>query len=167
MKNSIIIDKMLREDWEQVREIYLEGIASGNATFQKKAPSWEEWNHSHILDCRIVARSDAQVLGWAALSPVSSRCVYAGVAEVSIYVGEINKGKGIGSELLKSLIEISEQHGFWMLQSGIFPENVSSLRLHNKYGFREVGRRERIGKMNGVWRDVVLLERRSKVQGIN
>ncbi|MFC0023073.1 GNAT family N-acetyltransferase [Neobacillus cucumis] len=158
---------MQREHWDQIREIYLEGIATGNATFQKVAPSWEEWDSSHVKECRLVARLEEKVLGWAALTPVSGRCVYAGVAEVSIYVSQSNYGKGIGSRLLNSLIEQSEQNGFWTLQSGIFPENVASLKLHSKHGFREVGRRERIGKMDGVWRDTVLLERRSNKVGIN
>lgn len=167
MENSILMDKMLKEDWEQVLEIYQEGISTGNATFQKEPPTWKTWDSGHILECRIVARLDGKILGWAALSPVSSRCVYAGVAEVSIYVRHGSKGKGIGSLLLKSLIEISEQNGFWTLQSGIFPENVSSLKLHIKYGFREVGRRERIGQLDGVWRDTILLERRSRVVGMD
>ncbi|MFN7251340.1 MAG: GNAT family N-acetyltransferase [Anaerobacillus sp.] len=167
MESTIFIDKMLPEDWEQVREIYLEGIATGDATFQREAPSWEDWDNSHLLEYRIVARTEGKVLGWAALSPVSSRCVYAGVAEVSVYVSQISKGKGIGSLLLKSLIEKSEENGLWTLQSGIFPENVPSLKLHYKNGFREVGRRERIGKMDGVWRDTILLERRSKSVGAN
>lgn len=166
MENVISIDKMLQEDWKQVREIYLEGIATGNATFQKEAPSWDDWNKGHILECRLVARLDGEVLGWAAISSVSSRCVYAGVAEVSIYVSQRSRGNGIGSKLLSSLIDESEQNGYWMLQSGIFPENASSLKLHKKYGFREVGRRERIGKLDGVWRDTILLERRSEKVGI-
>lgn len=167
MENSILIDKMHEKDWEQVREIYQEGISTGNATFQKELPTWETWDSGHILECRIVARLDGKILGWAALSPVSSRCVYAGVAEVSIYVRQDSNGKGIGSLLLKSLIEISEQNGFWTLQSGIFPENVFSLNLHRKYGFREVGKRERIGQLDGVWRDTILLERRSRVVGMD
>jgi L-amino acid N-acyltransferase YncA len=167
MENLIIINNMQNEDWDQVREIYQEGIATGNATFQKEPPTWEDWDMGHILECRLVARLDGKVLGWAALSPVSSRCVYAGVAEVSIYVGQNSKGKGIGSKLLKSLIEISEQYGYWTLQSGIFPENISSLKLQLKFGFRKVGRRDRIGKMDGVWRDTILLERRSHSVGIN
>lgn len=167
MESTIIIEKMQLDDWEEVRAIYLEGIATGNATFQKEAPSWEEWDSGHNVDCRIVARSEEVVVGWAALSPVSSRSVYSGVGEVSIYVSQKNNGKGIGSLLLKTLIELSEQSGFWMLQSGIFPENTASLELHRKYGFREVGRRERIGKMDGVWRDTLLLERRSDKVGIN
>lgn len=166
MDSKLLIDKMLPIDWNQVREIYLEGIATGDATFQTEAPSWEEWDNGHLSECRLVARSKGKVLGWVALSPVSSRCVYAGVAEVSVYVRLDCKGKGIGSLLLKSLIELSEQKGFWTLQSGIFPENVSSLQLHYKFGFREVGRRERIGKMDGIWRDTILLERRSNVVGV-
>ncbi|GAE37637.1 GNAT family N-acetyltransferase [Halalkalibacter akibai] len=167
MKDTVHIDNLLPEDWEQVREIYLEGIATGNATFQNEVPSWEEWNNSHTLESRIAARLEDSVLGWAALSPVSSRCVYAGVAEVSVYVRQISTGKGIGNLLLKTLIQKSEENGFWMLQSGIFPENIASLKVHYKNGFREVGRRERIGKMNGVWRDTILLERRSKIVGVN
>jgi L-amino acid N-acyltransferase YncA len=167
MESTIFIDKMLPEDWGKVKEIYLEGIATGNATFQKEVPSWEDWNNSHMSECRIVARSESEILGWAALSPVSSRCVYVGVAEVSVYVSQISKGKGIGSILLNSLIQKSEENGIWTLQSGIFPENVSSLKVHYKNGFREVGRRERIGKMDGVWRDTILVERRSKNVGVN
>lgn len=167
MQNKIFIEKMLPKDWKQVKEIYIEGIATGIATFQKGAPAWEDWDNSHTPECRIVARSEGEILGWAALSPVSSRCVYAGVAEVSVYVSQSSKGKGIGSLLLMSLIEVSEENGYWTLQSGIFPENISSFKIHYKNGFREVGRRERIGKLNGVWRDTLLLERRSKNVGIS
>ncbi|MBM7553052.1 GNAT family N-acetyltransferase [Thalassobacillus pellis] len=167
MDRTIDIDKMLPDDWDEVRKIYLEGIASGNATFEKDAPSWETWDNGHIIESRIVARSEGKVLGWAALSPISNRCVYAGVAEVSVYVSQCSLGKGIGSSLLKSLIKISEQNGIWTLQAGIFPENTSSLKLHHKFGFREVGLRERIGKMDGIWRDVNLVERRSNKVGIN
>jgi phosphinothricin acetyltransferase len=166
MQDSILIDKMLPEDWEEVREIYIEGMATGNATFQKQAPTWAEWDMSHKPECRIVARFEGEILGWAALSPVSSRWVYNGVAEVSIYVSQRYRGKGIGNRLLNSLITTSEENGYWTLQSGIFPENISSMALHKKYGFREVGRRERIGKMDGIWRDTILLERRSKTVGI-
>jgi L-amino acid N-acyltransferase YncA len=165
MEASILIEKMRSNDWEEVIAIYLEGIATGHATFQKEAPSWEEWDLGHNAECRIVARAEGDVVGWAALSPVSSRSVYAGVGEVSVYVGQEHIGKGIGSLLLKSLIEISEQNGFWTLQSSIFPENAGSLGLHKKHGFREMGRRERIGKMDGVWRYTILLERRSRVVG--
>ncbi len=166
MDEFIEIDQMHASDWEDVRQIYLEGIKTGNATFQQETPSWEEWDKSHVSQCRFVARSESAVIGWAALSPTSSRCVYAGVAEVSIYVGQNHRGSGMGSRLLKRLIEASEQHGFWTLQSGIFPENQDSLKLHKRLGFREIGRREHIGQMNGIWRDVLLLERRSNVVGI-
>ena len=166
MNNLIEIDQMHEDDWKDVREIYLEGIRTGNATFQQEAPSWEEWDRSHISQCRFVARIEGRVIGWVALSPTSSRNVYAGVAEVSIYVSQQHRGSGVGSRLLNSIIEESEQHGFWTLQSGTFPENISSIELQKKYGFREVGRRVRIGQMNGIWRDVILLERRSQVIGI-
>jgi len=162
-----VIDTMKESDWEQVRSIYLEGISTGHATFETDAPLWEEWNTSHLPSCRFVARSGEIVKGWAALSPVSGRCVYAGVAEVSIYVGRGYRAQGLGRALLQALIAASESHGLWMLQAGIFPENEASIELHQRLGFREVGRRERIGKMNGRWRDTVLLERRSKVVGID
>ncbi|MGP1909866.1 N-acetyltransferase family protein [Metabacillus sp. JX24] len=155
------IKKLADLHWNQVKEIYLEGIATGNATFETNAPSWEDWDSSHSKECRLVAEHGGVVLGWAALSPVSGRCVYAGVADVSIYIGSAYKGKGIGTALLRSIIDLSEQEGFWTLQAGIFPENTSSLKLHEKAGFRRIGVREKIGKMNGVWRDVVFLERRS------
>lgn len=158
-------DKMKAEDWGAVQSIYREGIATGDATFEMETPEWEEWDKKHLNDCRIVARKDGQVAGWAALSPVSSRCVYAGVAEVSIYVTASARGVGIGKTLLRTLIEESERKGIWTLQAGIFPENEASIALHKAYGFREVGYRERIGKMNGIWRDVILFERRSEVAG--
>ncbi|MBT2684697.1 GNAT family N-acetyltransferase [Bacillus sp. ISL-37] len=165
MEGSIKIEKMRSDDWEAVRAIYLAGIATGHATFQKEAPSWEGWDSGHDAECRIVARTEEEVVGWAALSPVSSRSVYAGVGEVSVYVSQKHNGKRIGSLLLKSLIDLSEQNGFWTLQSSIFPENAGSIKLHKNFGFREMGRRERIGKMDGVWRDTVILERRSRVVG--
>ncbi|MEC2078129.1 GNAT family N-acetyltransferase [Metabacillus fastidiosus] len=160
MKSEMIINDMLSDDWEQVKSIYIEAINKGNATFDKEAPSWESWDTNHFATCRLVARLEGKVAGWAALTPVSSRPAFSGVAEVSIYISELTKGKGIGSALLKALIESSEQEGFWTLQSGIFPENIASLNLHYKYGFREVGVREKIGKLDGVWRNIVLLERR-------
>jgi len=144
-----------------VLEIYRQGIASGNATFETETPSWEKWTAAHLPHSRIVARNGASVLGWAALSPVSSRCVYAGVAEVSIYIAEEARGLGVGRALLEELIRQSENNGLWTLQAGIFPENEASIRLHKSCGFREVGRRERIGKLGDRWRDTVLLERRS------
>lgn len=160
------IDKMKPDDWDQVAQIYHEGIATGNATFQKDIPSWEEWDADHIQTGRIVVRSEDSIVGWAALSPVSSRFVYKGVAEVSVYVSTQHAGKGIGSLLLHALVKESEKNGYWTLQAGIFPENKASLKLHEKHGFRIVGHRERVGKMDWVWRDTVLLERRSKTVGV-
>lgn len=154
---------MLADDWPAVRAIYLEGIATGNATFQTAAPEWEEWDGAHLSHCRLVARDEDGIAGWAALSRVSAREVYRGVAEVSVYVAARVRGKGAGGLLLAGLIGESERHGLWTLQAGIFPENVASLRLHESQGFRVVGVRERLGCMNGRWRDVVLMERRSKV----
>ena len=158
---------MRAADWEAVREIYLEGIATGHATFEVSAPAWEQWNKAHLSFARLVARQGEVIVGWAALSPVSQRCVYGGVAEVSVYVAAANRGSGVGQKLLQALVEESEQNGIWTLQAGIFPENQSSLAVHRGCGFREVGRRERIGKMNGVWRDTILLERRSETMGID
>jgi L-amino acid N-acyltransferase YncA len=162
-----MIDTMKESDWEQVRSIYLEGIATGDATFESDAPPWERWNESHLSSCRLVARSGDGVRGWAALSPVSGRCVYGGVAEVSIYIGQRYRGMGLGRALLLALIAESEKNGLWTLQAAIFPENRASIDLHKSCGFREVGRRERIGKMDGRWRDTVLLERRSSIVGID
>jgi L-amino acid N-acyltransferase YncA len=162
-----MIDTMKESDWEQVRSIYREGIATGDATFETDAPPWEKWNAAHLPSCRLVARSGDTVRGWAALSLVSSRCVYGGVAEVSIYIGQRYRGIGLGRALLMALITESENNGLWTLQAGIFPENQASIDLHKRCGFREVGRRERIGKMDGRWRDTVLLERRSRVVGID
>ena len=157
---------MLSADWLQVKRIYLEGIATGHATFETEAPSWEKWNDAHLAFARLVARAGSEVKGWAALSPVSSRRVYAGVAETSVYVGRDSRGQGIGRALLEALIQASESKGIWTLQAGIFPENTGSIELHKALAFREVGRRERIGKLNGVWRDTLLLERRSAIVGI-
>jgi L-amino acid N-acyltransferase YncA len=151
-------------DWSAVRAIYAEGIATGNATFETELPEWGKWNSAHRKDCRLVARETCQasvVLGWAALSPVSGRRVYAGVAEVSVYIAAAARGRGIGKALLHALIEESERAGVWTLQAGIFPENIASLKLHKSVGFREVGIRHRIGKLGDTWRDVLLLERRS------
>jgi L-amino acid N-acyltransferase YncA len=159
------IRSLLASDWQHVKLIYEKGIATGNATFQTSAPSWEEWDGSHLQKSRIVAENNGEVIGWAALTAVSSRCVYAGVAEVSVYVDPRYFGNGIGLALLNELVSLSEKDGIWTLQAGIFPENISSLRLHEKVGFRILGVREKIGKQNGIWRDTVLLERRSKVIG--
>ena len=153
------IEPLTYEHWAMVKLIYEQGIKTGNATFQTHAPEWDEWDRSHISRCRIVIAHNNVVLGWAALSPVSSRCVYAGVAEVSVYVAGNEKAKGIGTRLLKELIEASEHNNFWTLQAGIFPENKASLRIHEKLGFNVVGIRDRIGNMDGVWRNTVLLER--------
>jgi L-amino acid N-acyltransferase YncA len=162
---TFIIKPMVPQDWEEVKAIYMEGIATGQATFETQAPEWEAWDQAHSRVGRLVARSDSAILGWAALSPVSNRCVYGGVAEVSIYVRTASRGKGVGKALLRALIEESERAGIWALQGGVFPENVASIALQRACGFREVGRRERLGKMNGIWRDVLLLERRSRVVG--
>ena len=148
-----------------MRSIYIEGIATGNATFERAAPDWEKWDAAHLRSCRIVARDGGEILGWAALSPVSSRCVYAGVAEVSVYVAATTQGRGIGAKLISRLVVDSEAAGIWTLQAGIFPENVASIQLHASSGFRIVGTRERIGQQNGRWRDVVLMERRSATIG--
>ena len=161
------IDALHKGDWSEVRAIYLEGIATGQATFETQPPSWEAWDVGHLPQPRLVARQGGHVIGWAALSRVSSRPVYAGVAEVSIYVSENSRGQGVGTALLAALIAASEQAGIWTLQAGIFPENRASLALHTRFGFREVGRRECLGKLHGLWRDVMLLERRSNIVGVD
>ena len=163
---DVNIESMSPDDWDDVRRIYAAGIATGDATFETEAPPWDRWDATHRPAERFVARSDGAVLGWAALSPVSDRCVYGGVAEVSVYVSPDARGKGVGAALLHRLIEASETGGVWTLQAGIFPENRASVSLHERLGFRQVGRRERLGKMNGAWRDVLLLERRSTRVGV-
>lgn len=159
---SGIVDQMRTSDWEQVRSIYLEGVRSGNSTFETEAPSWEKWDEGHLAAPRLVMREEDVVLGWAALSPVSKRQVYRGVAEVTVYVTENARGKGVGRSLLEALITESEKTGIWTLQASIFPENRASIELHIRCGFREVGRRERIAMLNGVWRDTLLFERRRR-----
>ena len=166
MKPSV--EKMLPAHWEGVRAVYLQGLATGDATFETEAPDWERWDASHLKACRLVAvASGGRVAGWAALSPVSAREVYAGVAEVSVYVGAGFRGLGLGRALLSALVRESEGEGIWTLQASIFPENVASVALHRACGFREVGRRERVGKLRGRWRDTVLLERRSRTAGVD
>lgn len=160
------IINLLPQHWEAVKKIYEEGIATGNATFQTSAPTWEEWDNSHAAKPRLVAVENNAVLGWAAITPVSGRCVYAGVGEVSVYVAANARGKGVGKQLLLSLIEESEKENYWTLQAGVFPENKASIAIHEACGFRIIGIREKIGRMNDVWRDTVLLEKRSTKTGI-
>ncbi len=161
----MLIRDLTAADWPAVCRIYEEGIATGQATFQTEAPPWDRWDASHLVACRFVATEGDVVVGWAALSPVSDRCVYGGVAEVSVYVAQSARGRGVGRALLEALVAGSEQAGMWTLQAGIFPENVASVALHERCGFRVVGRRERIGRQHGAWRDTLLLERRSTTQG--
>lgn len=165
MGDRLVIAGMTAADWAAVCAIYEEGIATGDATFEAEAPLWEHWDAGHLPQPRLVAREGGVVVGWVALSPVSGRCVYAGVAEVSVYVAAAARGHGVGNALLGALVTASEQAGIWMLQASIFPENVASATLHQGQGFRLVGCRERLGQMRGVWRDVLLWERRSRVVG--
>jgi phosphinothricin acetyltransferase len=150
-------------DWPEVARIYAEGIATGNATFETDVPSWEEWDAAHLAEHRFVAEADGLVVGWIALVPVSPRPCYAGVAEISVYVAEVARGKGVGSELLAAVIESAERAGLWTLQTSVFPENEASLALLRRFGFRTVGTREHIGRLHDIWRDTVLVERRSEV----
>jgi len=156
---------MTPEQWPQVKAVYLSGIETGQATFETELPAWESWDASHLPFARLVGEEGDQIVGWAALSPVSQRKAYSGVAEVSVYVAANSRGRGVGRALLEKLIEESERNGVWTLQAVVFPENAATLALHRRCGFRDVGRRERISKLNGVWRDTVLLERRSKTVG--
>ena len=164
---DFVVEAMKPEDWEAVAAIYREGIDTKIATFQDSIPSWESWNAGHSQKCRLVARGGGAVLGWVAIRPTSDRCVYAGVADVSIYVGNAYRGMGVGTALLQALVEQSENDGYWTLQSGVIRENAASRALHAKCGFREIGFRERPGRMdNGIWHDVIILERRSRKTGI-
>ncbi len=163
---QFVIEPMQRGDWDEVRTIYLAGIATRNATFETDAPDWQRWDAAHLSVGRLVARAGSTLLGWGALSPVSNRCCYSGLAEASVYVGLDHRGRGVGQALLLGLIDLSEKQGIWTLQAGIFPENRASLALVRKCGFREVGRRERLGKLDCQWRDVLLLERRSQIVGV-
>lgn len=160
------VDKMRESDWTAVRSIYLEGIATGMATFETESPDWTAWDSTHRPDCRLVARSEGRVLGWAALSPVTRRAIYSGVAEVSVYVAAEARGMGLGKGLLRKLVTASEKAGVWTLQASIFPENAASIAIHKSCGFREVGYRERISSLNGRWRDTAIMERRSVIEDI-
>ena len=164
-----LIRNLERSDWEAVREIYSEGLATGQASFETGAPSESDWNLGHLPFGRIgaISKAGGELIGWAALSSVSKRRAYAGVAEVSVYVKASARDQGVGHALLQALIEESERNGIWTLQASIFPENRASLKLHESLGFRTVGRRERISKLNGVWRDTVILERRSELVGVD
>ena len=152
---------MQPHDWPAVREIYEQGIATKQATFETATPSWEDWDAGHFVDLRLVAEEDGEVIGWAALSPVSRRAAYAGVAEGSVYVAAGARSRGVGRALLGKLLADADEAGFWTIQTSIFPENVASIELHRRCGFRVVGTRERIGQLDGVWRDTVLMERRA------
>ena len=163
--SAIAVSSMRASDWDEVRHIYAEGIATGNATMETAPPPWESWNEAHRPDCRLVARDGDRMLGWAALSRVSERCAYGGVAEVSVYVSQEARGRGVGRRLLEELVRASEEAGIWTLQAGIFPENAASLSIHQHCGFRVVGVREKLGKLGPAWRDVALLERRSERVG--
>jgi L-amino acid N-acyltransferase YncA len=162
---QIVTTDLRPEHWPEVARIYAEGIATGDATFETEVPSWERWHSSHLTDHRFVALRDGEVIGWVAASAVSDRCVYAGVVEHSVYVAAGARGHGVGLQLLERLIRSTDAAGIWTIQTGIFPENEASLRLHEHVGFEVVGRRKRIGKHAGVWRDVLLLERRSDTVG--
>lgn len=164
----MIVRDLTPDDWPDVRRIYQEGIASGDATFETRAPSWESWDAARHPKARIVAEEEGAVVGFAALSPMSRRPVYAGVAEVMVYVAESARGRGMGTRLLEALVAASEEAGIWTLTAGIFPENEASIRAHHRAGFRTVGRHRRIGRFHdGRWRDTVLLERRSDVVGVD
>jgi len=162
---SITIAPMTEAHWPEVAAIYAEGIAAGDATFETEVPPWSDWDADHLPDQRLVALQDGVVVGWAALSPTSGRCVYRGVAEESVYIAERARGRGVGRALVEALIARAEEAGIWTIETGIFPENAASLALHERLGFRVVGTRERIGRMGDRWRDVILLERRSPAIG--
>lgn len=164
---NIQIRNLVPEDWKIVKIIYESGIATGVATFETSAPIWENWNSGHLQFGRFVATIENEIVGWTALSPVSSRCVYGGVAEISVYVSETHRGKGVGKLLLNNLIINSEQNGIWTLQAGIFTDNIASVQLHESVGFRVIGHREKIGKLKDKWKDNFILERRSKIIGLD
>jgi L-amino acid N-acyltransferase YncA len=159
----VVVRDLRADDWPEVARIYGEGIATGDATFETEVPSWEAWDAAHLSEHRLVAEEDAKVVGWIALAPVSRRPCYEGVAEISVYVAEGTRGKGVGSELLAAVVESADRAGLWTLQTSVFPENEASLALLRRFGFRTVGTRGRIGRLHGIWRDTVLVERRSEV----
>lgn len=161
----IVIDDLRPEHWPEVAQIYADGMATGNATFETEVPTWERWDSSHLPEHRFVALREGEVVGWVGVSAVSDRCVYGGVVENGVYVAASARGQGVGRRLLERLVASTEAAGIWTIQSGIFPENEGSVRLHEQVGFEIIGRRKRLGKLNGVWRDVLLLERRSDVVG--
>jgi len=163
---KVKVDAMAPSDWPDVSAIYLEGIATGNATFETLAPTWDEFDRTHLPYGRLVARQGRTIAGWAALSRVSQRSCYAGVAELTVYVASWARGKRVGTALMQASIEASEKAGIWTLQGSVFPENVASLKLCESAGFRQVGRRERIAPLHDVWRDTILVERRSKIVGL-
>jgi L-amino acid N-acyltransferase YncA len=160
----VTVRELRPDDWPAVRAIYEDGIRGGDTTFETEPPSWERFDAAHP-QIRLVVERDGVVAGWAALSPASPRHCYRGVGEVSVYVAAAARGAGLGRTLLERLVELSEQAGYWTVTAGVFPENEASLRLHRACGFRDLGVRERIGELHGVWRDVVLLERRSTLVG--
>jgi L-amino acid N-acyltransferase YncA len=162
---DITVRAMRADDWPAIRDVYEAGIATGHATFETSAPTQQQWNDTHLADHRLIAIVGGEAAGWAALSPVSDRCVYGGVAENSIYIHPDQRGRGVGRTLLDALIASSESAGIWTVQTGIFPENTASIALHQRCGFRIIGTRERIGQLNGIWRDTLLLERRSTCVG--
>jgi phosphinothricin acetyltransferase len=162
----MIIRKLLKTDFESVKSIYQQGIDTGHATFQERAKDWDEWDKYTMNVCRLVAVVNDDVVGWAAISTVSSRCVYVGRAEVSIYVAAASRDSGIGYALLNALARCSEREGIWTLESSIFPENHASISIHKKNGFKVVGVREKLGKMNNEWRDLIFMERRSSSVGV-
>lgn len=167
MQQTITIESMKSEDWPEVEAIFQEGIDGRNATFSLTTPSWEDWDAGHLTVGRFVAKIDDEIVGWVALSPFSSRDFHRGVVEDSIYLSEKGQGKGIGSKLLAHCIEDAEKNDIWLIQSQIFVENIGSIKLHEKFGFYSVGIRKGIGKHHGVWRDVLLMDRRSTITGIN
>jgi phosphinothricin acetyltransferase len=167
MAHTLTISQIEAHHWPDIKAIYEQGLLTGVATFETESPSWEQWDASHLSICRLVAQEGDQVVGWIALSPVSSRCVYGGVAEISVYIHRDHRGKGIGKQLLREVVSASEDQGYWMLQAGIMPANVGSVKLHESVGFRIVGYRERISQVDGIWMDNLLLERRSAIVGVD